>query len=216
MFKKISALALLLLSLSSVQAVDSQEVECLSTNLNETEEEMNIRRKKGCECLCCLSVTGNASIGGTLTVGGRSVNSLFAQQTFASFYNNTHSVTLTQDEIVPFNTSGPTSGSGITNNGNGSITLSAIGTYEVTWNAEIDQTAGTPTQFALFLNGTIIPSTVIGQNNSANFPVVIGNSVFITTTTVNSVLTLELISASNVTMNFENGDSATITIKRLS
>lgn len=216
MFKKISILLLLstVSSISTVLRAECEAIECLSMK----EGSQDVTRKcNKCKSFCCLSVNGNASIGGTLTVGGNVVNNLFAPQTYASFYTTAQLLFTTVPSVIPFDSPGPSSGSGITNN-NGSIRLAAIGTYEVTWQAEVIQSPDESinNQFALFLDGNQINSTVIGQSNTF-FPVVIGGTFLITTAAANSVLTLELITnPTNITINSIANDVATITIRRLS
>lgn len=202
----------MLLSAVSIISAECEAIECLSMK----EGSQDVTRKcNKCKSFCCLSVNGNATIGGTLTVGGNVVNNLFAQQTYASFYTTAQLIFTTVPSVIPFDSPGASSGSGITNN-NGSIRLAAIGTYEVTWQAEVFQSDTPSNQFALFLDGTQINETVIGLANNG-FPVVIGGTFLIKTTVANSVLTLELINnPTNITINSIANDVATITIRRLS
>lgn len=212
MFKKISAL--LLLGTLSVLSAESQEVQCLNS-----ESKLAARSNRKCKSFCCLSVSGNANIGGTLTVGGNVVNNLFAEQTYANFYNTAANIALAVGDSIPFPTAGVVSGTGIASNVGGTVfTLSAIGTYEVTWQASLNGGVAGPFSFALFLNNAQVTGTVVGQNDPDDSIQIVGNTL-IKTITANSTLDIRLTGANGVTINpsaSNAASNATITIKRLS
>lgn len=84
---------------------------------------------------------------------------------------------------VEFPEDGPSSGGGISRMSNSTFLLSATGTYQVLFQASITATG----QMVLALNGSELPSTVVGR---AGLTCQIVGLVLINTTSVNSILSV--------------------------
>ncbi len=84
---------------------------------------------------------------------------------------------------VSFPQNGPSSASGIARTGPSSFNLSAIGTYQVTYNVSVDE----PGQLLLMLNGAELAYTAVGRATGTSQIVAMS---LVTTTVVNSILTL--------------------------
>jgi len=105
---------------------------------------------------------------------------------FADFYAlmpPDNAATVAPGTDVSFPQDGPNSGSGIARIGADSFNLSEIGTYQILFQVSVSE-AG---QLQLTLNGDALASTVVGQATGTSQ--IIGMS-FLTTTTINSVLTV--------------------------
>lgn len=105
---------------------------------------------------------------------------------FAEFYAlmpPDNVATVASGTAVQFPQDGPESGS-ITRTGPGTFNLATIGTYEVSFQASVDE----PGQLALTLNGVELPYTVVGRATGTSQ--ITGDSL-VQTTAINSVLTLE-------------------------
>jgi hypothetical protein len=105
---------------------------------------------------------------------------------FAEFYAlmpPDNAATVAPGTVVQFPQDGPQSGS-ITRTGSATFNLANIGTYEVAFQASVDE----PGQLALTLNGAELPYTVVGRATGTSQ--IAGDSL-VQTTAVNSVLTLE-------------------------
>lgn len=105
---------------------------------------------------------------------------------YADFYalmppDNTATVAPGTD--VSFPQDGPNSGTGITRTSNSSFNLSEIGTYLVEFFVSVDE----PGQLILTLNGADLEYTVAGRATGASQIV---GTVIVTTTAINSVLTV--------------------------
>ena len=84
---------------------------------------------------------------------------------------------------VSFPQDGPTSGGGIFGTGPTSFNLTAIGTYQITFQVSVSE-AG---QLILTLNGSDLAYTVVGRATGTSQIV---ETCLVTTTTVNSILTV--------------------------
>ncbi|HVA99211.1 MAG TPA: hypothetical protein VNG53_09980 [Bacteroidia bacterium] len=135
---------------------------------------------------------------------------------FAEFYAmmpNDNTATVASGASVEFPQDGPVSGT-ITRLTSNTFQLAAIGTYRVNWQVSISE-AG---QLDLVLNGTEIPYTVVGRATGTSQ--ITGNCL-ITTTSVNSILSLNNPSGSSTALTvtpFAGGTnpvSATLVITRI-
>lgn len=84
---------------------------------------------------------------------------------------------------VSFPQDGPNSGTGIARTSDSSFNLSEIGTYLVEFVVSVDE----PGQLILTLNGADLEYTVVGRATGASQ--IVGTAL-VTTTTINSVLTV--------------------------
>ncbi|MBR1747419.1 MAG: collagen-like protein [Clostridia bacterium] len=134
---------------------------------------------------------------------------------FADFYdllvgNNTTNVDPGED--VPFPSDGINSGA-VVRASDSSFTLTEIGAYYVGFQVSVQGTG----QLVLTLNGTVVPSSIVGHNGTDQL---IGMSI-VETTTANTVLTLRNPADSNVNVNIsaptdQNSGSSHLVILRLS
>jgi hypothetical protein len=105
-----------------------------------------------------------------------------------------NAATIASGTDVAFPQDGPSSVSGgIFRIGPSSFNLSAIGTYQVIFNASVDE-AG---QLALRLNGVDLAYTVVGRATGTSQ---IGGTSLVTTTLPNSFLTVRNVSAGVLTI----------------
>jgi hypothetical protein len=135
---------------------------------------------------------------------------------YASFYSIiTTDVTLAVGSNMIFSVDGPASaGTTITRLSPGTFNLAVAGTYEVTWQASINE-AG---QLQIALNGTPVADTVVGRDALTNQ--IVGNTL-ITTVTPNTILAI-VNPFTNVGLLTETGSAGgdnpvtvTLTIKQL-
>jgi hypothetical protein len=109
-----------------------------------------------------------------------------ATSNFAEFYAlmpPDNAATVAPGTDVEFPQNGPTSGTGITRISSSQFLLSAIGTYQVTFQVSVSE-AG---QLDLTLNGVDLPYTVTGRATGTSEIVGIG---LVTTTVINSILSV--------------------------
>jgi hypothetical protein len=122
-----------------------------------------------------------------------------------------NAATVAPDGDVQFPQDGPTSGT-IARLNAAEFNLPSIGTYRVTFSVSINE----PAQLGLVLNGTPLAYTVFGRATGTS-PV--AGTVLITTTTLNSVLTLRSLSSYSLTVTPLAGGtepvSAHLVIERL-
>jgi hypothetical protein len=80
--------------------------------------------------------------------------------TFAYIYNTESILNITPEADVPFSTNGEIVGAIAHTPGSSEILINNSGVYEITFSISPDQ----PNQFALFLNGTLVPGSIYGIN----------------------------------------------------
>ena len=105
---------------------------------------------------------------------------------FADFYAllpPDNAATVAPGTDVSFPQDGPNSGTGIARTSDSSFNLSEIGTYLVEFVVSVDE----PGQLILTLNGADLEYTVVGRATGASQ--IVGTAL-VTTTTINSVLTV--------------------------
>lgn len=191
-----------------------------------------------------MRITGSVQLIGLVTLPGTAVNTISGSPvvinaagqlgvgagggggsglltTFAQFYAlmpGDNSATVAVGAAVNFPNDGPTSGAGIARLSASTFQLSAIGTYEVTWQVSVDE-AG---QLDLWLDsgvGAVEQSqTVVGRATGTNQ--LMGNTL-ITTTAVNSILSVRNPSGNSTALTITpiaggtHPVSALLTIKRI-
>lgn len=154
---------------------------------------------------------GNAGAQGAQGAAGASGLSEFAS--FFALMPGDNAATVAVGAAVQFPQNGPTSGT-ITRTGPSTFNVPTIGTYEVSWQVSVSE-AG---QLVAALNGTQVANTVAGRATGTSQ---IMNSVFITTTLVNSVLDIRNPAGNAAALTITpiaggtNAVSAWLTIKRL-
>ena len=143
------------------------------------------------------------------TAGG-----LLAFADFFALMPGDNAATVAVGAAVSFPQNGATSGATIARTGPTTFNLAAIGVYEVTFQVSVTE-AG---QLVIALNGTQQASTVVGRATGTSQ---IFGSTLITTTTVNTVLSINnpLLNSTALTITplagGANAVSATLVIKRL-
>lgn len=181
-----------------------------------------------------FGISGAAGInGGTAAVG--LVNSVGAQTgsnatglgltTFANYYSTATAV-VNSGIAIPFASAGPVSGVTRSSVGtNINFVLPAIGTYEVTWFANLTPASGTVGQLSLYSsidNGSTFAAiggqTVAGAYFATPAPAEVFGTALITTTVVNTQIQVVNTSGVNVTPTAIGANTpvtAGITIKRI-
>jgi len=151
--------------------------------------------------------SGLASLNGAnLTAGSVTTDKL--APVYGYFYHTSVPAPIAPGTSVPFDLDGPASGiirSGI---GGTDFVLPDTGVYEITWQVSVNE-AG---QLVLALNGTDLPSTIVGRYTGTTQ--IVGN-VLIQTGVINSVLTLRAASATLTVTNFPGGNTGSLVIKRI-
>lgn len=131
--------------------------------------------------------TGSTGIQGpTGPTGAQGTTGPAAITSFADFYALTppdHTGAITPGSDISFPQDGPSSGTTISRTGPDMFHLSAIGTYHILFQVNVEGTG----QLVLTLNGAELPYTVVGI--AAGSAQITGTAI-ITTTEANSVLTV--------------------------
>ncbi|HSW75588.1 MAG TPA: hypothetical protein VLG50_00945 [Candidatus Saccharimonadales bacterium] len=158
---------------------------------------------------------GTGGIGATGATGVTGpAGGLLAFAEFFALMPPDNAATVAVGSAVQFPQDGATSGAGITRLTASTFNLAAIGIYEVTWQVSVTE-AG---QLILVLNGADLPDTVVGRASGTNQ---ITGSAFITTSVINSVLSVNNPSGNSTALTITplaggtRPVSATLTIKRL-
>lgn len=226
MLKKMFMVLLLACSLhNQADDIDMQNMPSSEQELQQGEHRSCCGKCKNFCCICtdCANITtatiskatiASLAVKGSLTVGGVSVKGTITN--YANFFAlmpADNAVPVAVGSAVLFPQNGPTSGT-ITRLTSSTFQLSAVGTYEVTWQVSVTE----PGQLQLALNGVGIASTVVGRATGTSQIV---GSTLITTTSANSVLSVinPVGNAAPLTVTTSAGGaqpvSATLTIKQI-
>ena len=126
----------------------------------------------------------NGSAGATGATGATGPGGSLAFADFFALMPPDNAATVGLGTDVGFPQDGPASAGGAIARASGStFTLAAIGTYQVTFQASVDE----PGQLVLTLNGAVLAYTVVGRA-AATSP--ISGVALVTTTVINSILTV--------------------------
>lgn len=140
--------------------------------------------------------------------------------TFGSWYNAVGGI-VNAAASIPFATQA-VANSVITHPSSTTFVLPAIGTYEISWFATMNNTVTAGAQLSLYIDGVVVPQGVIGTEADLSVatgtPAQLFGTAFVTTTVANAVLEVRNSSAGNIELLTGAGTNtsvAGITIKRI-
>lgn len=177
---------------------------------------VSTRRHHCCPRICCKPGPrgANGAPGANGATGAPGANGFGFLTTYATFYafTTTTGSIITQNEEIAFPLNGPANS--ITRNGLSlsEFVLTATGTYEVNWQVLVDEEG----QLALYLNGAMLPQTVVGRRTGSSQ--IVGD-LLISTTIPSSILSVCNPNATPITIVQNDGgaqpDTVTLTIKQI-